>query len=169
MSLSKEIIKETLDQESLDNISWHSLSDEDVLNKLKSSKKGLNEIQVSERKKTFGANQLPSKEATPVYKLFLAQFMNPLIYILLAAAIASILIGETIDAIFIGIVISINAFIGTYQEWKAGKSAEALQNLLKITTHVQRNNEKKQLNAEDLVPGDIVFLESGVKYLQTYA
>jgi magnesium-transporting ATPase (P-type) len=93
--------------------------------------------------------------------IFLHQFLSPLIYILLAAAVIAVLIGDPTDAGFIFAVVLLNAGLGTFQEWKAEKSAAALQNLLKVQARVRRRGVERQITADELVPGDIVLLESG--------
>jgi P-type E1-E2 ATPase len=89
--------------------------------------------------------------------------VNPLIFILIAAAVASIAIGEGKDAIFIILVIFINSALGTYQEFNAERSANSLQKLMKIKARVRRDDKESEVPSEELVPGDIVILESGMK------
>jgi magnesium-transporting ATPase (P-type) len=142
-------------------IAWHTLEAEAALQQLGSSTKGLDTTEAAARRGQFGANRLPSKPPPGPGLIFLHQFLSPLIYILLVAAVVSLLIGELTDAGFIAAVILLNAGLGTFQEWKAEKSAAALQNLLKTTCRVHRDNNHQEIPAEDLVPGDIVLLESG--------
>ena len=166
------------------SIPWHTIQAEEVLKRLKTSFNGLTEDEIITRQEKFGKNTLPLAKPLSFIKIFLHQFLNPLIYILLVAGIVSLLIKQLTDAIFIFAVLLLNAFLGTFQEWKAEKSATALQSFLKIFTWVKRAKKKgespvqecppysieclregaqKELDAEDLVPGDIVFLESGNK------
>jgi len=91
----------------------------------------------------------------------LRQFRSPLIYILGVAALVSIAIGEPTDAAFIAAVLGLNALIGGYQEWRAEKSTQALQQLLQIRAAVLRDGEVSEVAAEIVVPGDTVSLESG--------
>lgn len=142
---------------------WHSLSVDEVLDEFNTTKQGLNSSEVEERIKRYGRNSLPTKEAPGFVKIFFMQFLHPLIYILLAAAVASIVISEYVDAAFIMLVILLNSSLGAYQEWNAEKSASALQQLIKIKVRVLRNNKEVEMDSEDLVPGDIVLLESGNK------
>jgi len=95
--------------------------------------------------------------------ILLHQILNPLIFILLAAAVASVAIGEGTDAVFILIVIALNSGLGAYQEYHAEKSAASLQRLLKITARVRRSNREREISSQEVVPGDIVLLESGNK------
>jgi P-type Ca2+ transporter type 2C len=150
-------------------INWHSLEIEKIFEKLKSSEAGLNSSEVILRQKEFGFNKLPSKKAPSIFIIFLRQFLNPLIYILIIAGVISIFIAFKdeghgfSDAIFIFGAILFNSIIGTWQENKAEKSAAALQDFLKIKARVKRHGVEKTVDAEDLVIGDIVFLESGDK------
>lgn len=145
------------------NTQWYSLSEENIFKKLNSSIQGLNENEAQERLKVHGKNSLPVKKALSPFKIILNQISNPLIYVLIAACTVSIFIGDIKDAVFIFLVIIINSAIGSYQEWKAEKSSEALRNLLKICVQVKRDRVKKIINSNLLVPGDIVYLESGGK------
>jgi len=109
----------------------------------------------------YGTNSLPRRHDLSVFEIVIHQFKNPLTYILAAAAFVSISIAEYNDAIFIGIVLFVNAVIGGYQEWKAEQSSLALEKMLSIISLCMRNGIKKGVPAELLVPGDIIFLESG--------
>lgn len=143
--------------------SWHSLDWEKTCSILVTDGKGLNESEVGDRLNQFGSNKLPEQAKTTLLKIILHQVLNPLIFILVLAAVASILIGEAKDAIFIFLVILINTGLGTFQEFNAEKSASALQQLMKIKAKIKRDGKVKEIDSEFLVPGDLVFLESGMK------
>lgn len=145
------------------NTDWYKISEQETLKLLNANIDGLSEEEAEKRLEKYGKNQLPVKKPPTIWKIILDQILNPLIYILIAAAAVSTFIGDLKDAFFIFLVIFINTAIGSYQEWKAEKSTEALQNLLKICVQVKRDGVKKSLDAVWLVPGDIVFLESGNK------
>lgn len=145
------------------NIKWHALKIEKIFQKLSSSASGLNSKEVSDRQKEFGLNKLPSRKVPSWWLIFFHQFLSPLIYILIFAGIVSILLKEWEDAGFIFAVILLNSIIGAWQENKAEKSASALQDFLKIKAIVRRDNLEKEVDAEELVVGDIVFLETGHK------
>lgn len=132
-----------------------------MLQKLQSRAHGLTSGEATQRLERYGPNQLPEKGPTPLWWIFLRQFMSPLIYILVAAAIVSMIIGDFKDAIFIGLVLLINAGIGTYQEGQAEKSSHALRKLLRTHAQVQRDGEVREIMADEIVPGDIIWLESG--------
>jgi magnesium-transporting ATPase (P-type) len=142
---------------------WHSIDATAALELLQTSESGLNAGEAAKRSETFGANALPAKEPPTIWAILLHQIMNPLIFILIAAAAVSLLIGEATDAIFILAVIVLNSALGAYQEYSAEKSAASLQNLLKIKARVRRDGKTIELPSEELVPGDIVLLESGLK------
>jgi len=142
---------------------WHSLEEKVIFEKLSSDKAGLEPEEAANRRLIYGTNALPLKRLTPVWKIVIRQVMNPLIFILIAAAILSLALGDAKDAIFILLVIVLNSTLGAYQEYHAEKSAASLQNLLKIIARVRRANKEIELPAEDLVPGDIVLLSSGYK------
>lgn len=152
-----------LDRETLVSQSFHALDSDEVLVLLNATKEGLDDTSVSERLNTFGENNLPGKKQVTLTQIILHQVLNPLIFILIAATIASLVIQEYTDAIFILVVILLNTFLGAYQEFNAEKSASSLQKLLKIKATVKRNGRKVILDSEELVPGDLVYLESGNK------
>ncbi len=142
---------------------WYRLSEEETLSGLNSCRHGLSNEQAEARLKKFGKNVLPVKKTISPFKIILSQLLNPLIYILIIASVISFFIGDVKDAVFIFLVILINTAIGSYQEWKAEKSSEALRDFLKTQAKVKREDETVLINADCLVPGDIVHLESGEK------
>ena len=142
-------------------IDWHLLEVDEVFEKTQSDLQGLSQSEATERLKEFGRNSLPERKPPGFATIFLHQFLSPLIYILLAAGSLSLLIGEVTDALFIFAVILLNAGLGTFQEWKAEQSAAALQSLLRVFARVRRGGKEINIPGEELVPGDIVSLESG--------
>lgn len=142
---------------------WHIDNEEKILEVLETSLYGLSQEQVALRINKFGKNELPEGKYLTLWMIILLQLKNPLIFVLIAATIASIAIGEVKDAVFILLVIVINTGLGAYQEYSAEKSARGLKKLLKIKARVKRDNTLQNILSEDLVPGDIVFLESGIK------
>lgn len=141
----------------------YAKSDRQTLKDLEVPANGLSQSEVAIRLKEYGPNKLPSKEPPTIFQIFLRQFLNPLIYILTAAAVVSIALGDLSDALFIGVVLLLNAMIGTAQEVGAEKSAQALKGMVATKCLVERDNQLCEINAQDLVPGDIVLLESGGK------
>lgn len=113
------------------------------------------------RQREFGANRLPRKRRSGVVRVFLRQFRDPLIYVLLAAAIVSLAIGNLADAAFIAAVLLLNAGLGTFQEYRAESAASALEEVITVIARVVRGGDERELDAEQLVPGDLVRLKSG--------
>ncbi|RIK39847.1 MAG: ATPase [Chloroflexi bacterium] len=140
---------------------WHTISGEAILAELDTTLAGLDQTQAAERLARHGRNELPTQEPPTLFQIILHQFQSPLIYILLAAAAVAVVIGDFKDAIFILVVVFLNAGLGTYQEYRAEQSAAALQSLLQIDATVRRNGVESEVDATELVPGDIVLLESG--------
>jgi magnesium-transporting ATPase (P-type) len=142
---------------------WHSLEADEIYKKLHSQPEGLDDEESAERLRFYGPNTLPVKEPPGIWTILLRQMLNPLIFILLAAAVASVAIGEVTDAMFILVVIALNSGLGAYQEYQAERGAASLQRLLKINARVRRSGKENEIPAEEVVPGDIVLLESGNK------
>jgi len=139
----------------------YSKSGDDVISSLGTSAHGLGKDEASARLTHYGANVLPRAEPPALIQVFLRQFLSPLIYVLLGAAALSLAIQEYSDATFIFAVLLINAIIGTAQEFSAQRAATALQKMVTTLCRVVRSGETYVINAEQLVPGDIVLLESG--------
>jgi magnesium-transporting ATPase (P-type) len=150
-------------QDSLAAEHWQAFRAEDIFSELKTSENGIKQEEAKERLKFYGENKLPEGKKVTLVQIILRQLLNPLIFILIAAALASIVIGEAKDAIFILLVIFINSALGAYQEHNAEKSASSLQKLVKIKARVKRDGREMEVPSEELVPGDVVLLESGMK------
>jgi Ca2+-transporting ATPase len=123
--------------------------------------KGLTSSQVLERKKRFGVNALPEQKGRTALTIYLSQFKNPLIYVISIAAFISFVMGEYNDALIIGIVIILDSLVGFFQEYKAEKAVVALRRLLKPTAKVIRNGSIVEIDASEIVPGDIVAVNDG--------
>ena len=100
---------------------WHAYKEDTLLHQLNTRLEGLNELEVAARQKTWGLNRLPGKPPPLLFNIFLSQFKNSLIYVLIVAAIVSVVLKEYTDAGFIFAVLILNSLIGTYQEWRAEK------------------------------------------------
>ena len=150
-------------QDSLAREHWHAFHEEELFSELRTSRNGITLQEAGERLKYYGENKLPEGKKVTLIQIILHQLLNPLIFILVAAALASVVIGEGKDAIFIFLVIFINSALGSYQEYNAEKSASSLQKLLRIRARVRRDGKESEVPSEELVPGDIVLLESGMK------
>jgi cation-transporting P-type ATPase F len=125
--------------------------------------RGLNSNEVAERQAEFGKNVLTQQKGTSPLVLFLSQFNQPLVYILLVATVVTALLHEWVDSGVIFAVVLINAVIGFFEESKALKAIEALSRAMTSEATVLREGEKRRVAAKQLVPGDIVFLQSGDK------
>jgi len=141
----------------------YSLESKIILDKLGSKKIGLTGEEAKKRLDKYGVNRLPSGKAPSIFEVFIRQFFNPMIYALLIVGIISLFLGHVSDGGFIIGVLIFNAVIGTSQEYNAEKSAVALRSM--ATTHaiVHRDGESFEIGSEDVVIGDMVFLESGSK------
>jgi Ca2+-transporting ATPase len=142
---------------------FHHLSVDDVLTELGASREGLDAEAAALRLRQWGPNRLPEARGRTLLGVFLAQFKSPFIYLLLAAAAVSLGLGHITDAAFIFVVLLLNALVGTYQEWRAEARARALKALIRGSVAVRRGHRLVRLPTEDLVPGDIVQVESGEK------
>jgi magnesium-transporting ATPase (P-type) len=140
---------------------WHHLTGEAVCAVLNAPVRGLRASEAAARLSRYGPNLLPERGPAPLWRIVGRQFASPLIYILLVAAGVSLAIGEWKDAGFIAAILVFNAAIGAYQEWQAEESSFALRQLLRIHAQVERDGEVREIPAEEVVPGDIVWLESG--------
>lgn len=142
---------------------WHTIPLEKVLAETESKKEGLTSLDATERLKKFGRNTLPQEKPYSKLRLFLSQFNSPLMYILLTTVVISSSLKHYSDAIFILVVLLINTTVGFYQENKANQSLLALKKMVKVRTKVLRDGYEKEIDSEELVIGDIVFLKSGDK------
>lgn len=142
-------------------LAWHAETTATAIQTLKSSHDGLSEEEASARLALHGLNRLPELPPVPLWRIVLRQFLSPVIYILVVAAMVSAVIGDPQDAAFIAAVLVINATIGSYQEWQAERSSQALRKLLSFNARVTRGGTIREIPAEHVVPGDVVWLESG--------
>lgn len=141
---------------------WFSKSYEEILKETNvNPSEGLSTEEVKIRLEKHGENKLKGKPKKGLVSLFFAQLKDMLIYVLLGAAVITIAIGEHIDAIIILLVVVLNAVIGVFQEYKAEKAIEALQQMTTSKSLVRRDGEIKEINSEELVPGDIIILDAG--------
>ena len=144
-------------------MNWYQLPTKELLQKLETSEEGLTDNEVTARLAQYGQNKLVEEEKISRLKILLHQFTSPLIYILLIAAVVTTLLKEYIDAGVIMAVVIINAVIGYLQEYKAEQGVRALKKMLIPKARVVRNGKEKEINSEQLAPGDVVLLASGTK------
>ncbi len=141
--------------------SWHVSPAEAVLAKLQSTPTGLAAAEAARRLGEYGPNLLPESGPAALWLIVVRQFVSPLIYILVLAAVVSAFLGDYEDAGFIAVVLAINAGIGAYQEAQAERSSHALRRMMRIHAQVERDGDVREMMAEDVVPGDVIWLESG--------
>lgn len=146
-----------------ETVDWHTEDVEDVHHSLATSPRGLSAREAAERLSKHGLDRLPRAKPVTWWQIFLRQFRNPLIYILAVAAVVSFGIGEAVDAAFIAAVLLVNALVGGLQEWQAERSSQALQQLLRTRATVLRDGDPQDVDGDDVVPGDVVLLESGYR------
>ncbi len=145
---------------------FHTKTVQATLEDINTTPKGLTTQEVQIRQKHFGKNILPQGRQATLLQIFLQQFTNPIIYVLIIAAVVSVAIKEFSDAGFIVAVLLINAVIGTYQEYQANKSAQALKKMIKTYVYVLRDGKKREIPSEDVTVGDILFLNRESKCLR---
>ena len=144
-------------------MNYELMNSDEVISELVSDKNGLTDNEVKKRLVMYGKNILPKEKEDSIYKIFFSQFANAITLILVFTCIFSFMINEIVDGIAIVLIIMIDVIMGTIQEYKAKKSAESLSNMIKVNTKVLRNGREKIVDSEDLVVGDIFYLESGDK------
>ena len=144
-----------------ESTSWHALNGDEALERLDSTSDGLDTSEAERRLNEHGPNQLKQAEGRPWYKRLLEQFNNILMMVLIVAAIASLGLGHRLDAAAIFAVVLIIALIGFFQEGKAEQALESIRQMLSPQANVLRDGRRETIPAEELVPGDIVLVESG--------
>lgn len=142
---------------------YYNKSTEELEKELQTSSKGLSKEEVIVRQQKYGKNILPKKEKDSVLKIFLREFKDPMVILLLVAIVVSLIAGEVVDAIAICFIVLVDALMGTYQENKANNTAEALANLVTAKVKVVRDSDVMAIDTADLTLGDYVLLESGDK------
>ena len=146
-----------------DRVQWHQLEIDEVLARLETAREGISEDEAQRRLERFGPNGLATgKRALPVV-ILLRQHQSPLIYILIAAGLVTWLLGKYIDSAVILAVVVLNSIVGFVQEYKAEQAMRALARMTAARARVLRDGEEREIEAREVVPGDVVFLESGVK------
>ena len=142
---------------------WQKKTEQEIMEILKTNRNGLKQEEVNERLNKYGLNELPKAKKDNIFKIFFSEFNDPIIWLLIVSIIFSFIVGEVVDACAIIFIILVDAIVGTIQEWKASKSAEALQDLIKVQVKVLRDGKEQLIESNQLVIGDIVLLESGNK------
>ena len=140
---------------------WHSLSIEETLERTESSTEGLTAEKASSKLEKYGPNELKARKKKSPITIFLRQFADVMILVLIAAAGISAFLGETSDTIIIIVIIILNAIVGFVQEYRAEKAMEALQKMAVPMAMVIRDGKEVEIASPQIVPGDIVLLEAG--------
>ena len=144
-------------------IEMHSKTIQQVLKELKTADKGLSQSEAEQRLKQYGLNEIKEAKKVSPLKIFLEQFNSVVVWILIAATIISALLKEYVDATVILIILVMIAVLGFVQEYRAERAIEALKKLASLQATVMRDGQKKEIDAKQLVPGDIIMLETGDK------
>ncbi len=141
----------------------HSLSTEAVFEVLDSGPEGMDSSGAEAALERHGPNALPQAEEETDLQRLLRQFRNPMIYVLIAAAVATALLGEVIDTIVIGAVVLVNALVGYFQEGRAADALAAIRDMLSPESEVRREGKWATIPSEEIAPGDVVRLRAGDK------
>lgn len=140
---------------------WHNMVVNEIMKIYDTSMDGLSAPMIIKRIEQYGKNILPKKKRDSLFKIFIRQMMDPIVLLLFITVIFSLLIHEVVDAIAILFIIVVDLIMGTFQEWKAEKNAEGLSCLIHNMVLVIRSGKEQVMDSSELVPGDIVLLESG--------
>jgi P-type Ca2+ transporter type 2C len=142
---------------------WHALERDQVLKELDATRDGLGTDEASRRLERYGPNELEERGLRSPLSVFLGQFTEIMVIVLIVAAAISFTIGKTTDAIMILIIVVLNAFLGFTQEYRAERAMAALKQLSVPTVRVRRDGQVREIEATRLVPGDIILLEAGAR------
>jgi len=142
-------------------MNWHQKDIKEIFDKLESSSKGLSHTEAGQRLQKYGPNELKETKKRTLFMMFLDQFRDFMIIVLIAAAIVSGIIGEIVDTLAIVIIVVLNAIIGFIQEYRAEKAMKALKKMAAQNALAMRDKMPVNIPASELVPGDIVLLEAG--------
>ena len=140
---------------------WHNKKPEEVLNELKVDQKGLSSEEAKRRLTEFGYNELKEKKRVTPLQIFLRQFKDIFVIMLLVATAISFAIGETIDGAVIAIIVILNSVVGFITEYRSEKAMEAMKKLTAPKARILRNGTEVMIPAREIVPGDIVLFEAG--------
>ncbi|MCD1295082.1 ATPase [Methanocella sp. CWC-04] len=142
---------------------YYAKTIDEIFTELKTGHSGLSQEEAEKRLETYGKNSIEKGPEFSIFKIIVHQFMDPLIYVLIIAAVITTLLGDLLDTAIILAVVFINAIIGVFQEFKAEKAISALKSLAAPKASVVRDNIVEEIDSENIVPGDIVLLASGTK------
>jgi Ca2+-transporting ATPase len=140
---------------------WHNKKIDQVFDEMKVNKDGLSSEEAKHRLDEFGYNELKEKKGITPFQIFLRQFKDVFVIMLLIATLISFVIGETIDAAIIAVIVILNSVLGFYMEYRSEKAMEAMRKLTAPKARVMRGGSEEIIAAKEIVPGDIVLLEAG--------
>lgn len=142
---------------------WSTEPISEIFKKLNTNESGLSSEMVQSLFSKYGPNSLPEPKVPGIFSVFLSQFLNPLIYVLISAAAVVLIMGETTDAVIIFLVLTFNAIVGTIQEGRAQHTLRALRKFVETSASVFRDGKIIVVSDKDVVPGDIILLQEGDK------
>lgn len=140
---------------------WHNLTVSSVYNFLRVNAKGLDSKEAGKRLEIFGKNRLPEGQKTSSLMILLSQLKSPLVYVMIFAFMVAIFLGEWTDAGVISFVVIVNTVFGWWQETKANNAIDKLKKLVVYQARVLRDGRQLMVNADELVPGDVIYIKSG--------
>jgi P-type Ca2+ transporter type 2C len=149
-----------MNEQSLDNY-WHALDAQETLRRLEVSEDGLSDAHARQRLEETGPNSLEVEEGIGPLRMLIRQVHNPLIYLLAGASVLSVVVGHEIDAAVIAGVIVLNSLLGFIQEWRSEGALSALRRMASLHATVLREGKPLEIEARDVVPGDVLILEIG--------
>lgn len=142
---------------------WHGMSVDEVAEALQSSATGLTDDVIRQRQEQYGPNELQAGQKVAAWRILIDQFKNVLLLILIIATVLSIATGHGTESIIIGVIVIFAVGLGFFQEYRAERAMEALNQMTAPTATVVRGGEEMQLPARELVPGDVILLKAGDK------
>lgn len=142
---------------------YYLLSEKEVFEQLQCTKEGLSSEEAARRLQVYGPNKIRESARIHPFLIFLEQFKSPLVWILLGAMVVSLLVREFIDFYVIGVIVVLNAVLGFVQEYRAERAIESLKKLISLKAAVLRDGKETQIDASEVVPGDVLLLDTGDK------
>ncbi|MCI8460374.1 MAG: HAD-IC family P-type ATPase [Bacilli bacterium] len=142
---------------------FYTMSNDEIFKRFQTNENGLSSREAQRRLEKNGKNELPRKKPDSILKIFITELLDPIVLLLIVAIIASLIVGEVVDAVAIAFIITVDLVMGTFQEKKASNTAEALSNLVREKVKVARDGKEVLVDSTELTIGDYVYLESGDK------
>ncbi|MBQ3297772.1 MAG: HAD-IC family P-type ATPase [Bacilli bacterium] len=142
---------------------YYSMTIDEVFKRFQVDESGLSTREATKRINKYGKNELPKKERDSIFKIFFMEILDPIVLLLIVAIIASLVVGEVVDALAIVFIVLVDLIIGTYEENKANTTVEALASLVPEKVKVDRDGKEVLIDSKDLTIGDYIYLESGDK------